>query len=97
MLHITELMQTNSNYLIVISVLALNFIFLVQVETANIANAQHSGKMTLTCNRGGNCITVICIDDQPCDTIKLNSKNSTGLNNFLENKTKAELIPKEIV
>jgi len=80
-----------------ISALVLSVIFFVSAETAEIANAQHSGKMTLTCIRGGNCITIICIDDRPCDTIQLNSKNSTGLHDFLENKTKADLIQKEIV
>jgi hypothetical protein len=53
--------------------------------------------MTLTCTRGGNCITVICIDDRPCDAVQLNSKNSTGLRDFLENKTRTALIPNEIV
>jgi hypothetical protein len=90
-------MQANSNYLMVISALALNVIFLLLIETTDFANAQHSGKMTLTCHHGGNCLTVICIDDKPCDTIQLNSKNSTGLRDFLENKTRVELIPKEIV
>jgi len=90
-------MQVNPNSLMVISALALNVIFLLLVETTEFANAQHSGKMTLTCNHGRNCVTVICIDDKPCDTIQLNSKNSTGLRDYLENKTKADLIPKEIV
>ena len=90
-------MQVNPNSLMVISALALNVIFLLLVETTEFANAQHSGKMTLTCNHGRNCVTVICIDDKPCDTIQLNSKNSTELRDYLENKTKADLIPKEIV
>ena len=90
-------MQANPNSLMVISALALNVIFLLLAETTEFANAQHSGKMTLTCNHGRNCVTVICIDDKPCDTIQLNSKNSTGLRDFLENKTKSDLIPKEIV
>ena len=77
--------------------MALNVIFLLLLETIDYANAQHSGKMTLTCTSGGNCITVICIDDRPCDTIQLNSKNSTGLRDFLENKTRTALIPNEIV
>lgn len=90
-------MRANSNYLMVISALAFNVIFLILAETTDFANAQHSGKMTLTCSHGGNCVTVICIDDKPCDTIQLNSKNSTGLHDFLANKTKADLIAKEIV
>ncbi len=90
-------MLANSNYLMLISALAFNVIFLLLAETTDVANAQHSGKMTLTCNHERNCVTVICIDDKPCDTIQLNSKNSTGLRDFLENKTKADLMPKEIV
>jgi hypothetical protein len=90
-------MRANSNYLMVISALAFNVIFLLLGETTDFANAQHSGKMTLTCSHGENCVTVICIDDKPCDTIQMNSKNSTGLRDFLENKTKADLIAKEIV
>ena len=81
----------------IIFAMKLNVIFLLLVETTDFVNAQHSGKMTLTCTRGGNCITVICIDDRPCDAIQLNSKNSTGLRDFLENKTKTALIPNEIV
>lgn len=90
-------MQTSSNSLMIIFAMTLNVIFLLLVETTDSANAQHSGKMTLTCTRGGNCITVICIDDRPCDTMQLNSKNSTGLRDFLENKTRTALIPNEIV
>ena len=90
-------MQAKRNSLMVISALALNVIFLLLAEATEYANAQHSGKMTMTCNHGRNCVTVICIDDKPCDTIQLNSKNSTGLRDYLENKTKADLIPKEIV
>jgi hypothetical protein len=77
--------------------MTVNVIFLVLVETTDFANAQHNGKMTLTCTKGGNCITVICIDDRPCDTMQLNSKNSTGLRDFIENKTRTALIPNEIV
>ncbi len=90
-------MQTSSNSLMIILAMTLNVIFLLLVETTDYANAQHSGKMTLTCNRGGNCITVICIDDRPCNTMQLNSKNSTGLRDFLENKTRTALIPNEKV
>lgn len=89
-------MQTSSNSLLIIFAMTLNVIFLLMVETTDFATAQHSGKMTLTCTRAGNCITVICIDDRPCDTMQLNSKNSTGLRDFLENKTKTSLIPNEI-
>jgi hypothetical protein len=81
----------------IIFILTLNVIFLPLVEATDFVNAQHSGKMTLTCTKGGNCVTVICIDDRPCDTMQLNSKNSTGLRDFLENKTRTVLIPNEIV
>jgi hypothetical protein len=81
----------------IILAMTLNVVFLLLVETTDYANAQHSGKMTLTCNRGGNCITVICIDDRPCNTMQLNSKNSTGLYDFLENKTRTAFIPNEKV
>lgn len=90
-------MQTSSSSLMIIFALTLNVIFPLLVETIDFATAQHSGKMTLTCTRGGNCITVICIDDRPCDTMQLDSKNSTGLRDFLENKTRTALIPNEIV
>jgi len=53
--------------------------------------------MTSKCSSGGECITVICIDDQPCETIMSNSSNGTELRNFLENKTKVTLIPQEII
>ena len=40
---------------------------------------------------------LICIDGGPCETIKSNSNNFTELQDFLENKTKVTLIPREIV
>ena len=67
------------------------------VQTTELANAQLDGKMTSTCTSGGDCITVICIDDHPCETIKSNSTNGTELRDFLENKTKVTLITQEIV
>jgi hypothetical protein len=53
--------------------------------------------MTLKCNPGGECLTVICIDDQSCEKIMSNSRNGTDLREFLENKTKVTLIPREII
>jgi hypothetical protein len=53
--------------------------------------------MTSTCTSGGDCITVICIDDHPCETIKTNSNNGTELGDFLENMTRVTLAPQEIV
>lgn len=92
-----ELMQLHSKHWIFISVLTITVVFFIPGETAYSANAQHSGEMTLTCIRGGNCVSVICIDDRPCNTFQLNSKNSTGFQEFLENKTKDNLFPKQIV
>jgi hypothetical protein len=60
-------------------------------------NAQLTGNMTSKCSSAGDYITVICIDDQPCETIKSNSNNGTELGDFLENKTKVTLIPQEII
>ena len=72
-------------------------IFFHYVQTTELANAQLAGKMTSTCTSGGDCITVICIDDHPCETIKTNSNNSTELGDFLENMTRITLTPQEIV
>ena len=52
--------------------------------------------MTSKCS-GQKCTTIVCIDGEPCETIKSNSNNFTELQDFLENKTKATLIPREIV
>jgi hypothetical protein len=70
---------------------------LVYVETTDYARAQLSGNMTSKCSSGGDCITVVCIDDQPCEKFTSNSSNGTELRNFLENKTKVTLIPQEII
>lgn len=72
-------------------------IVLHHVQTTELANAQLAGKMTSTCTSGGDCITVICIDDRPCETIKTNSNNGTELGDFLENMTRVTLAPQEIV
>lgn len=37
-----------------------------------------------------------CIDDQPCEKIMSNSGND-DLRDFLKNKTKVTLIPREII
>ena len=67
------------------------------VQITELANAQLAGKMTSTCTPGGDCITVICIDDHPCETIKTNSNNGTELRDFLENMTRVTLASQEIV
>jgi hypothetical protein len=67
------------------------------VQTTELANAQLDGKMTSTCTSRGDCITVICIDDHPCETIKTNSNNGTELGDFLDNMTRVTLAPQEIV
>lgn len=72
-------------------------LFFHYVQTTELANAKLAGKMTSTCTSGGDCITVICIDDHPCETIKTNSNNSTELGDLLENMTRITLTPQEIV
>jgi hypothetical protein len=66
-------------------------------QTTDYASAQLSGNMTSKCSSAGDCVTVICINDQPCETIKSNSNNDTELHDFLGNKTKVTLIPQEIL
>jgi hypothetical protein len=70
---------------------------LVYVEITDYARAQLSGKMTSKCSLGGDCITVICIDDQPCKKFTSNSNNGTELLDFLKNKTKVTFLPQDIV
>ena len=78
-------------FFIMICILVFHY---VQTE---LANAQLAGKMTSTCTSGGDCITIICIGDHPCETIKTNSSNGTELGDFLENMTRVTLTPQEIV
>ena len=77
--------------------MSINMLIFLNFETTDYASAQLSGNMTSKCSSAGDCVTVICIDDQPCETIKSNSTNDTELRDFLENKTKVTLIPQEIV
>jgi hypothetical protein len=70
---------------------------LVYVQSTDYASSQLSGKMTTTRNSEGECITVICIDDKPCETITSNSNNSTDLRDLLENKTKVTFRSQDIV
>lgn len=72
-------------------------LILVYVETTDYARAQLSGKMTSKCSSGGDCITVVCIDDNPCEKFRSNSNNGTELLDFLENKTKVTFSPQDIV
>ncbi|CAN5500770.1 hypothetical protein BH18THE1_BH18THE1_09140 [soil metagenome] len=72
-------------------------IIFLDFQVTDYASAQLSGNMTSKCSSGGECITVICIDDQPCETFMSNSSNGTELRDFLENKTKVTLVPQEII
>jgi hypothetical protein len=82
--------------MLVYFILSINILIFVYAQTTENAGAELSGEMTSTCIPGGNCITVICIDDQTCETIKTNSNNSTELRDYLENNTNLGLIPEEI-
>ena len=76
--------------------MSINILIFLNFETTDYTSAQLSGNMTSKCSSAGDCVTVICIDDQPCETIRSNSTNGTELRDFLENKTKVTLIPQEI-
>ena len=69
---------------------------LAYVETTVYASAQLSGKMTSKCSSGGDCITVVCIDDNPCEKFMSNSNNGTELLDFLKNKTKATFLSQDM-
>ena len=76
---------------------SMNMIIFLTFQTTDYAFAQHAGNMTSRCSLDEECITVICIDDQPCETIISNSRNGSELREFLENKAKLNLIPRETV
>jgi len=59
--------------------LSINVLIFLDFQATDYANAQLSGNMTSKCRSGGECVTVICIDDQPCKTIMSNSGNGTEL------------------
>ena len=69
---------------------------LAYVETTVYASAQLSGKMTSKCSSGGDCITVVCIDNNPCEKFTSNSNNGTELLDFLKNKTKATFLSQDM-
>jgi len=69
----------------------------LNLQIIDFVNAQTIGNMTSKCKSGGECITIICLNDRPCETIKSNSSDITGLRDFFENRTKVTLIPSEIV
>jgi hypothetical protein len=53
--------------------------------------------MSTKCENG-NCTTTICINDEPCETVNLDSKNMTSLSDLLKNKTIAgPIIPREVI
>jgi hypothetical protein len=77
--------------------MSINMLIFLYFQTIDYTSAQHRGNMILKCSTAGNCTTEVCIDDQPCETIKSNSKNGTELGDFWGNKTKVTLIPQEVV
>ena len=68
----------------------------LNLQAIYYVNAQILGNMTSKCS-GQKCTTIVCIDGGTSEKIKSNSNNFTELQNFLENKTKVTLIPREIV
>lgn len=53
--------------------------------------------MSTKCENG-NCTTTICINDEPCETANLDSKNMSSLGELLKNKTiLGPTIPREII
>lgn len=85
------------NFLMVFSIMSISVLVFHYIQTTELANAQLDGKMTSTCTSGGDCITVICIDDHPCETIKTNSNNGTELGDFIDNITRVTLTPQDVV
>jgi hypothetical protein len=77
--------------------MTINMLSFLDFQITDYARAQLSGKMTSKCSSGGDCITVVCIDDQPCEKFTSNSSNGTELRNFLKNKTKVTFLPQEII
>ena len=59
--------------------MSINMLFFLDFQATDYASAQLNWNMTSKCSSGGDCITVICIDDQPCETIMSNSTNGTEL------------------
>jgi hypothetical protein len=76
--------------------LTILMLLFLSFHTTNYITAQSIGNMTSKCSNG-NCTTIICIYDSPCETITSNPNNVTGLRDFLENKTKVTLVPREII
>ena len=78
-------------------IIVTNLLVFLYVQTTDYASAQLSGKMDLICTPGGDCVTIMCIDDHPCEKIVSNASNSTELGNLIENKTRVALIPRDLV
>ena len=78
-------------------IIVTNLLVFLYVQTTDYASAELSGKITSICTPGGGCVTIMCIDDHPCETIVSNASNSTELGNLIENKTRVALLPRELV
>ena len=77
--------------------MSMNMVFFLIFQTTDYAYAQLEGNMTSKCSSDEECITVICFDGQPCETIMSNSRNGSDLREFLENRTKDNLIPRQTI
>ena len=69
--------------------MSLYMLIFLNFQPTDYASAQLSGNMTSKCSSGGDCITIVCIDDTPCEKFASNSNNGTELLDFLKNKTKS--------
>ena len=67
---------------------------LAYIGTSPLLYAQVQSNYTSSvCNPDGTCMTTICINDEPCKTIKSNSTMSAGKRDNFSNDNGSETIP----
>lgn len=81
----------------IVSAFVISTIVLFPNAILSSSDTRLQTNMSTKCENG-NCTTTICINDEPCETVNLDSKNMTSLSDLLKNKTIAgPTIPREVI
>jgi hypothetical protein len=81
--------KNNYNLLLVSAVIGSIFtLFISEIPMSSVYGQVQSNFTSNVCNADGTCITTICINNEPCHTVKSNSTSVTTGNNSTPNQNK---------
>jgi hypothetical protein len=80
-------MKNNYSLLLVTAVIGSIFTsFVSEIQMSSVYGQVQSNFTSSVCNADGTCITTICINNEPCHTVKSNSTSVTTGDNSTPNQ-----------